>query len=186
MAIGEFDGHTVPNAYGHLPLVDLDPARPDVKDGPDNDYWDHVDYVVDKANSLGLYIGFLPTWGRYWHDKFKDGKPLFTVANAETYGFWLGRRYRDKGLVWILGGDRGVDNDEQKEIIRAMARGLRKGDGGAHLISFHPPGARARRSGFTRTIGSISTCGKTGTMRITRGGIRKPMRTIPHANQARA
>jgi hypothetical protein len=44
------------------------------------------------------------------------------------------------GLVWILGGDRPVDNDRQKEILRAMAGGLRKGDGGAHLITFHPTG----------------------------------------------
>ena len=61
VAIGEFDGHTVPNAYGHLPLTDLDPARPATKDGPRNDYWDHVDYVVDRANANGLYVGFLPT-----------------------------------------------------------------------------------------------------------------------------
>src|SRR6187399_749449 len=71
VAIAELDGHTDPNAYGHLPLVDLDPAKPAVKDGPDNDYWDHVDYIVNKAESLGLFIGFLPTWGRYWHDKVK-------------------------------------------------------------------------------------------------------------------
>src|SRR5215470_5549798 len=47
VALAEFDGHTVPNFYGHLPLEDLDPARPAVKDGPDNDYWDQVDFVVN-------------------------------------------------------------------------------------------------------------------------------------------
>ncbi len=139
VALAEFDGHSEPNAYGHLPLLDMDPARPAVKDGPANDYWDHVDFVADKANSLGLYVGFLPTWGRYWHDKVKDGKPLFTRANAEAYGEWLGRRYKDKGIIWILGGDRSVDNEEQKAIIRAMARGLRKTDG-RNLMTFHPPG----------------------------------------------
>ena len=140
VAIAELDGHSDPNAYGHLPLTDLDPARPVVKEGPNNDYWDHVDYIVNKANALGLYVGFLPTWGRFWHDTNNNRKPVFTVANAETYGEWLGQRYKDKGIIWILGGDRGVDNDEQKEIIRGMAKGLRKGDGGAHLQTFHPPG----------------------------------------------
>src|SRR6516225_2501952 len=78
VAIAEFDGHTVPNAYGHLPLTNLDPARQAVKDGPQDDYWDHADYVIDRANANGLYVGFLPTWGRYWHDKGSNGKPLFT------------------------------------------------------------------------------------------------------------
>ena len=148
VAIAEFDGATVPSAYGYLPLTDLDPTKPAVKDGPDNDYWDHVDYVVDKANSLGLYVGFLPTWGRYWHDNSKESKPLFTKANAEIYGQWLGNRYKDKGIIWILGGDRSVDNDEQKEIIRAMAHGLKKGDGGSHLITFHPNGNNGSSAWF--------------------------------------
>ena len=148
VAIAEFDGHSVPNAYGHLPLTGLDPARPAVKDGADNDYWDHVDFIVNKANELGLYVGFLPTWGRYWHDQVPDGKPIFTKENAAVYGEWLGKRYKDKGLVWILGGDRSVDNDEQKAIVRAMARGLRHGDGGAHLMTFHPPGGAGSSKWF--------------------------------------
>lgn len=148
VAIAELDGQKALNPYGHLPLVDLDPARPAVRDGPANDYWDHVDYIVDKANSLGLYIGFLPTWGRYWHDQIKDGKPIFTPQNAEVYGEWLGRRYKDKGLIWILGGDRPADSDAHKEIIRAMAQGLRRGDGGAHLMTLHPPGGNGSSTWF--------------------------------------
>jgi len=141
VALSELDGHSVPSAYGHLPLEELDPNRPAVVDGPANDYWDHVDYVVDKANSLGIYVALLPTWGRYWHDPIKDGKPLFNPANAERYGEWLGRRFKDRpGVIWVLGGDRTVESDEQRDVIRAMARGLRHGDGGAHLITFHPPG----------------------------------------------
>jgi hypothetical protein len=128
--------------------VELDPARPAIVDGPNNDYWDHVDYIVDAANARGLYIGFLPTWGRYWHDKIHNDGPLFNTENAEVYGRWLGQRYKGKGLVWILGGDRTIENDNQREIIRAMARGLRAGDGGAHLITFHPPGGRGSAEWF--------------------------------------
>ena len=68
--------------------------------------------------------------------------------NAEVYGEWLGKRYKDKGLIWILGGDRPMDNDEQKEIIRAMARGLARGDGGSHLMTFHPPGGAGSAEWF--------------------------------------
>jgi hypothetical protein len=140
VAVAELDGHSDPNAYGHLPFVDLDPTKPAVQEGRANDYWDHVDYIVNKAESLGLFIGFLPTWGRYWHDKVKDGKPLFNESNAASYGERLGRRYADKPIIWILGGDRNVENDEQRAVLRAMALGLRKGDGGKHLITLHPCG----------------------------------------------
>lgn len=148
VAIAELEGHTDPNPYGHLPFVDLDVTRPAVKDGPQNDYWDHVDFIVREANQRGLYIGFLPTWGRFWRDTGNNRKPLFTVANAETYGEWLGKRYRDSGLIWILGGDRDVASDDHREIMRAMAKGLRRGDGGAHLMTFHPPGGRGSAEWF--------------------------------------
>ena len=149
VAIAELEGHQDPNPYGHLPLTDLDPTRPAIKEGPANDYWDHVDYIVDKANSLGLTIGFLPTWGRYWHDTRDNQKPIFnTPEAAEMYGLFLGKRYKDKGIIWVLGGDRGVENEQQKEIIRAMARGLKKGDGGSHLMTLHPPGGNGSSTWF--------------------------------------
>ena len=137
VALAELDGLGAPNAYGELPLVDRDPTKPAQRDGQANDYWDHVDYIVNKAASLGLFIGFLPTWGNNWHD---GDKPAFTPENAAVYGEWLGRRYADAPLVWVLGGDRAVENDRQKQIIAAMAAGLRRGDGGRHLITFHPRG----------------------------------------------
>jgi len=140
VALAEEDGLNAPNPYGHLPLVDNDPARPAMKDGPRNDYWDHVDEIVNQAESLGLFIGLLPTWGDKWNKKWGVGPEIFTPENAEAYGRWLGARYKDKPVIWIVGGDRPVDNDQHRAIIEAMALGLRKGDGGTHLISFHPTG----------------------------------------------
>lgn len=148
VALAELDGLHDPNAYGDRPLLNDDPTKPDIKDGPQNDYWDHVDEIVHKANSLGLVVGFLPTWGRYWH----DNNPIFTADNARVYGEWLGKRYRDSDLVWILGGDRPVENDTQREIIHQMAIGLRKGDGGAHLITFHPPGGNGSAQYFQNDV----------------------------------
>ncbi len=140
VALAELDGLNTPNAYGHRPLVDNDPKRPDVEDGPDNDYWDHVDFIVRRANELGLRIGFLPTWGDKWHKKGGKGPLVFNPDNSRTYGKWLGRRYRDAGLVWILGGDKFVGDDEERRTLEAMARGLKEGDRGRHLITFHPTG----------------------------------------------
>lgn len=142
VALAELDGLNAPNAYGHRPLLNDDPTQPDVKEGPNNDYWDHVDYVVNKAESLGLFIGMLPTWGDKWNKKWGQGPEVFNPQNAETYGQWLGRRYPDKPIIWILGGDRPVENDTHKAIIRALARGLKSGDGGAHLMTFHPSGGQ--------------------------------------------
>lgn len=142
VAVAELEGLNTPNAYGHQPFIDRDPTKLAVKDGPENDYWDHVDFIVSKANALSLTIGFLPTWGDKWRGKAGEGEVVFTPDSAAVYGEWLGRRYKDKGLVWILGGDRPVENDGQREILRRLALGLRQGDGGAHLITFHPPGGR--------------------------------------------
>jgi hypothetical protein len=148
VALAELDGLNTPNAYGHRPLIDNDPTRPDVREGPANDYWDHVDYIVDKAGELKLFIGFLPTWGDKWNKKWGAGPEVFTPDNAETYGEWLGRRYRTKPVIWILGGDRPIENDNHREIIRRMALGLHKGDGGAHLDTFHPVGGQGSSTWF--------------------------------------
>jgi hypothetical protein len=148
VALAELDGLNAPNAYGHRPLVNNNPLQPDIKEGPNNDYWDHVDYIINKANSLGIYVGLLPTWGDKWNKKWGVGGLQFTPDMAAAYGEWLGKRYRDKGILWILGGDRPVENDEHRAIIRAMARGLRQGDGGAHLMTFHPPGGAGSSQWF--------------------------------------
>ena len=145
VAIAEMDGISTPNAYGHLPFMDGDPARPAISEGKDDDYWDHVDYIVRRAGELGLYIAMLPTWGRYWHD---GDSPVFNPENARIYGKWLATRYRDEHIIWILGGDRNPENESQRATIRSMAEGLREGDGHSHLISFHPGGARGSAEFF--------------------------------------
>ncbi len=148
VALAEEDGLNTPNVYGHRPLVENDPTRPDVKDGPTNDYWDHVDHIVNQAESLGLFVGLLPTWGDKWNRGNGKGPEVFTPENAAIYGEWLGRRYRDKPIIWILGGDRTVANDTHRGIIAAMAAGLRRGDGGTHLITFHPRGGQGSAESF--------------------------------------
>jgi hypothetical protein len=102
-----------------------------------------VDYIVDQAAARGLYIGLLPTWGDKVNKRWGRGPEIFSPENARVFGEWLGRRYRDKPIIWIVGGDRPVENPVHLEIWRAMAGGLRAGDGGAHLITYHPSGGRS-------------------------------------------
>ncbi|MGE5557093.1 MAG: DUF4038 domain-containing protein [Bacillota bacterium] len=147
--LAEIDGIGTTNPYGHLPLTDRDPEK------PNEEYFKHVDYVIDLANSLGLYMAVLPTWAsNVWAPQgegkliFGDSKSrvIFNEKNARIYGEYLGKRYRDKGLIWILGGDRPGDGVEK--VWKAMAEGLKAGDGGSHLISFHPYGGRSSAEWF--------------------------------------
>lgn len=149
VALGELDGIRVPNAYGRKPLLqnekgEYDPTMPDLetKDGDTYKYWDHVDYIVDKAASLGLYIGFLPTWGDKYNQAWGKGPVIFNEENARIYGEWLGKRYKDRdNIIWILGGDRALVTSNHFAVINAMAEGIKKGDEGRHLVTFHPTGA---------------------------------------------
>ena len=133
--LAENDGLRTPNPYGDVPLNDLDPAQ------PNEAYFEHVDFIVNKAEELGLVIGMLPTWG----DKIESANPgagpiVFDVDNAFTFGEFLGERYKDKPIVWILGGDRNVLNKRVYQIWDSMARGIQKGDEGKNLMSYHPRG----------------------------------------------
>jgi hypothetical protein len=143
VALAELDGLNTPNAYGHRPFAENDPARPDVKEGPRNDYWDLVEDVVGAARAKGIYVGILPTWGDKLGPKlWGEGPVVFTVDNARVYGRWLGGRFKDApNVVWILGGDRPAD--ATAVVWRAMAAGLAEGDGGRHLKTYHPVGGHS-------------------------------------------
>ena len=133
--LAELDGLNTPNAYGQKPLIDNDPTRLNEK------YFEFVDYVINKAEELGLYIGLLPTWGDKFNKKWGTGPEIFNPRNAGIYGGLLAKRYLShRNIIWILGGDRIPENAVQYEIINAMAKGIKRVDT-LHLISYHPVGA---------------------------------------------
>ncbi len=136
VALAEHDFQT-PNYHGDLPLKNNDPEQ------PVESYFRNVDDVVNRINTLGMVVGFLPTWGDKWNKKWGVGPEIFTVQNAERYGRYLGSRYREANLIWILGGDRAVESDNQRAILDALAKGLAAGDRGTHLLTFHPQGGRS-------------------------------------------
>lgn len=142
VALAELDGLHAANPYGHTPLLNDDPRT------PNEAYFAHVDWVVARANSLGLYVALLPTWGDKWNRKWGVGPEIFTPENAEAYGRWLGARYRSAGMIWVVGGDRPIESEAHRAIVEAMARGLRAGDGGTHLITFHPNGGHGSAEWF--------------------------------------
>jgi hypothetical protein len=153
VALAEFDGLTRPTPAGHLPLINRNPAQPDIKDGPNNDYWDDVDFMVDLAARKGIYVAMLPTWGdkvlKKWH-----GEEIFTPENAESYGYFVGKRYgARKNLIWVLGGDRPCERESDYAVWRAMVQGIKRGekdtDGGFHhIMTYHPMGGNSSSKWF--------------------------------------
>lgn len=135
VALAELDGLRVPNAYDEIPLENLDPTK------PREAYFQHVDYIVNKAAELGLYIALLPTWGdKIIKDRWGTGPEIFNVENAKIYGKWIGNRYKDKtNVIWVMGGDRNPD-EKGMATWRSMAAGVVEGTGGQDkaLMTFHP------------------------------------------------
>lgn len=148
VALAEFGGLVEPNPYGRVPLLRnengmWDPAMPDLTVSKDSSYtyWDHVDYIIDKAEQLGLYIGLLPTWGDKYNLCWGEGPEIFNGENAYVYGKWIAERYHNRtNIIWILGGDRALTAGRHFDVIRGMAKGIREADGDCHLMTFHPNG----------------------------------------------
>ena len=132
--LAELDGLNTPNPQGHLPLNDHDPTD------PNEAYFEDVDFAVKTLADRGIASCLLPTWGDKFNKLWGVGPEVFTPDNAAVYGDWLGDRYRDAPVVWMLGGDRPCETDYHREIIASMAAGLRNGGEGRHLLTYHPKG----------------------------------------------
>ena len=136
VALAELDGLREPNPYGEVPLDDMDPTK------PREAYFQHVDFIIRKAEELGLHVGLLPTWGdKVFTSTWGKGPEIFNPQNAKVYGQWLGNRFKDqKNIIWILGGDRNPRHDNDVAVWRAMAAGIVAGVGGQDkaLMTFHP------------------------------------------------
>ncbi|HCO95592.1 MAG TPA: hypothetical protein DIU00_16865 [Phycisphaerales bacterium] len=128
------------NRYGNPPFIGGDP------DKPNEAYFRYIDSVVNQAAVLGLYTGLLPVWAG---SHIRPKQALFNLTNTDKtrrYGRFLGKRYRDQPVIWILGGD--WPGAGLEPIFRALARGLAEGDGGKHLMTYHPRGGGASSTWF--------------------------------------
>ena len=112
---------------------------------PNESHWRRVDWMVDEAASLGLYLMLVTMWG----DAFTEFECLAPdTKRAYDLGQWLGERYRDRtNALWCVSGEystikrprQGKDlTDEQKALFNAMAAGLSDGHGGTQLMTIHP------------------------------------------------
>lgn len=142
VALAELDGLNTPNTEGNKPLINNDPLK------PNEAYWQHVDWVIKKAEEKGLYIGLLPTWGdKVDPQGWGKGPKIFNKDNAFGYGRWIGLRYKDyKNIIWINGGDRQGGGDNFP-VWDALAQGIKSVDKN-HLMTFHPMGENSSSQWF--------------------------------------
>lgn len=126
------------NFYGDSALINQDLSKPLVSEGNSAfdslqyDFWDHVDYVVDKAAEKGLYMALVPVWGT----NVKNGH--VSVKQAELYTKFITDRYKNRpNIIWLNGGD--IKGSDSIKVWQAMGKGLRQNDPN-HLITFHPRG----------------------------------------------
>ena len=139
------------NARGDLPFSNVDDFTT-----TQEDYFAHVDWVLQQAEARGIlallvpaYIGFGCGDEGWCAEMRRNG-----VDRLTQYGMYVGRRYRNQAnIVWVEGGDytpSTTGSPSDLDLIDAVARGITMGDGGAHLHTAH--WARGTRSGSVAGI----------------------------------
>jgi hypothetical protein len=129
------DGTT--SLLGERPFIDRDPTK------PNEAFFKNVDYIVNRANELGLAMGLVVA--KSWHVN-KHPEKVFDATSAYTFGKFLGDRYRNNAVLWYVGGDSKPGSDT--EVWVAMAKGLKEGCGGSHLVSYHGSGGTSSSTWF--------------------------------------
>lgn len=141
--------HDVPNSvnvYGDSALVNLDVSKPDTTkgnsytDSVQYDFWDHVDYVIDKAAEKGIYMALVPVWGT----NVKNGH--VTQAQGKAYSEFLANRYKDReNIIWLNGGD--IPGSDSLAVWKTIGSTIKELDS-VHLMTFHPRGRTASSEWF--------------------------------------
>jgi len=126
------------NAYGDSALAGKNIDQPKVTPGNtfgkgnEYDYWDHIDWIIDRAAAKGLYIALVPVWGSVVKESH------INPAEGKAYADFLAKRYRNKpNIIWMNGGD--IPGTDSLNTWKAIGNTLHQVDG-SHLITFHPRG----------------------------------------------
>jgi len=138
--LAEFSGLKKGNQYGEVPLINLDPEKPNEK------YFELVDYTMELALQKNIFMGLLPTWGDKVTRLWGEGPVVFNEKNAFVYGKWLGDRYKNyPNIIWILGGDRPptTDSFDYRSVWKAMATGITEGSNGKAIFTYHTWGGHS-------------------------------------------
>lgn len=128
------------NAYGVRPFA-TDEDMYAVKLNPE--WIAYVKKLICIASEYGLIMGLLPTWGDKWNEHSNSAGPvIMNQESARTYGQVLSDNLAEcDNIIWILGGDSPIQKQVYADTVTAMAEGIRSGEGGDRLMTFHPSGS---------------------------------------------
>jgi len=107
-------------------------------------YFDHVEWVVQQADSLGLLIAIAPLWagccGEGYGGKGAVGPKSFMDTNgpskSRAFGEYIGKKFaKFNNIIWISGGD--IDPFEDRETMNELALGI-KSQAPHQLMTYHP------------------------------------------------
>ncbi len=113
---------------------------------PNDDYFDHAEWVIREAARRGLlvllapaYLGYrAPVWAGYRNHREGWYQEVLTsgVETCESYGRYLGRRFHDHpNILWVMSGDRCPG--DVREHVRAMVAGIQAEDMPGRLYTAH-------------------------------------------------
>jgi len=116
---------------GKLKYNSLSLEAPDLT-APNEKYWRFIDKFLEYCEAKGLLVFMFPAYVGYNGEEQGWMKEL--VANGKeksmAYGAWIANRYKQrKNIVWMLLGDMGKFNDEQKIAEQALIDGLKSVEG---------------------------------------------------------
>jgi len=113
---------------------------------PNETFFQNVDYMIRRANSLGMYIALVPLDSEW----SVNGK--FNKENVYQFGKFLGRRYANDRIIWVLGGDVAGNQGDGIDMWRNMAAGIARGaanrDQSKVLMTYHPDYAESSSKWF--------------------------------------
>ena len=109
------------NWYGDAPFL-----TPGDFSTPNEAYFAHADWVLQRARDLGFTVFLTPAYLGYgggdegWYQELVAS----TAEIRREYGRFLGERYQDmENIIWTHGGDY---NPPNRDVVRDIAEGIRE------------------------------------------------------------
>lgn len=110
---------------------------------PNESYFKHADWIIERACELGFVVLLTPAYAGHegglegWYREVEQNG----AAKLEIFGRYLGNRYRNfSNIIWVQGGDY---NPPDRELYRALAKGISETDPGSLQTAHNSPGYAA-------------------------------------------